>query len=172
MKYDSGGNLQFNKVFSKSDSSDPVSIRFYISGEIVKYDDSHVILTGGIQYSLSKLGVHIFSSIDQLVFKADYDFNIEWASLFDYSSNVDSVSNPVIYNSLIYTASYSANSYPWFYYINGTDGHYITSKVFIYYTSSITSLAGILSLLIYRFENSSNNVTILDMVWFNFIKLN
>ena len=82
MKYDSGGSLKFNKVFSKSDPNDPVSIRFYISGGIAKYDDSHVILTGAVQYSLSKLGIDIYSSIDQLVFKADYNFNIEWASLF------------------------------------------------------------------------------------------
>ena len=172
MKYDSGGSLKFNKVFSKSDPNDPVSIRFYISGGIAKYDDSHVILTGAVQYSLSKLGIDIYSSIDQLVFKADYNFNIEWASLFDYSINFDPASNPVIYNSLIYTALYSANSYPWFYYINGTDGHYIASKAFIYYTSSSTSQAGILSRLIYRYKNTSNNTTILDMVWFSFIKLN
>ena len=83
------------------------------------------------------------SSKDRIMFKADFDINISWASIFNYKGNQDSTSNWVVYNSFVYTASYAAYTYPYFYYINGTDGHYMASKLFIYYTFSRTQLLGI-----------------------------
>ena len=132
-----------NKVFAFSKSGNPVDLKYFIWKEISQYDDSHIILTGGVQYAQSSLGLSTFSTTDRIMFKADYDFNITWASIFDYKGNPDSTSNWVVYNSLIYTASYVSYVYPYFYYINGTDGHYMASNLFLYYSLSSTKSTGI-----------------------------
>ena len=143
MKYDSNGHLQYSKVFSKSDSGTSINVMYYISGGITQYDDAHAILSGEVQYIQSSLGIAINSLIDQLVFKMDFDLNIEWASIFDYRNSSDTASNMIVYEGLIYTASYIANAYPWFFSINGTDGHYANSKVYIQIIYLNSNYAGI-----------------------------
>ena len=145
MKYNSNGSLQYNKVFSKSDSGAPIDVKYYISGQITQYDDTHVIISGGVLYVQSSLGIAINSMIDQLVFKMDFDLNIKWASLFDFQYNFDTESNSLIYEGLIYTASYVGSWYPCFFSINGTDGHYTAAKVYTQttYSNSISSAGNI-----------------------------
>ena len=59
IKYDSSGSLLMNKVFAFSKSGNPVDLKYFIWKEISQYDDSHIILTGGVQYAQSSLGLQL-----------------------------------------------------------------------------------------------------------------
>ena len=89
MKFDQNGNQLFTKAFSNSLSGNKMELRYFLFGGLVKYNDSSFIFNGKIAYSQSGVGYSADSYIDQIIFSADNEINIEWASIFDYKQTID-----------------------------------------------------------------------------------
>ena len=138
MKVDQNGNIIFIKVFANTFANNRLELKYFYPKFIYFTENSNIIFNGKVLYGLSSVSYSVDSYIDQIIFSMDYNGNMNWISVFDYRLNIDNSNNMIIYDSVIYSSTYGANYYPGFFTVNETDGTYIMSNFFTYFTQSVT----------------------------------
>ena len=140
--FDSDGNLLKKLSFISQSSPNPTNLLYFEAYWFRTYDTQSVILQGTVMKAISLVGYSNSSNADQALIKLDNQGNLIWATAVDYNLYYDSNSQFEVYNSTIYSALYSNNSFVCFFSLEGVSGLMTNSKCYSFPYQSVSDISG------------------------------
>ena len=141
LKVDKAGNSVFIKTLSSNTGLDQTATLKYLQiHNIVEVNSNNIVMSGLVNYYFSSIGYSENSYIDQIVFSLSANGSTRWASVFDYNLAYDSDGRMSYYDSIVYSALFAGALYPWFFSLNSTNGQYLQSNLFTYFSDKISDI--------------------------------
>ena len=128
--FDVNGILLKKFSFVNKSSLNSINLLYFEAYWVRTYDTQSIILQGTVRNSFSSIGYSNHSNVDQALIKLDNQGNMIWATAVDYKEYYDSNSKFEVYNSTIYSALYSNNSFVCYFSLEGVSGLMTNSKCY------------------------------------------